>query len=139
MTEVVKENRQAHGLPDAGGVSLVELQGGEDPVFLTTNEPTLNYYLRPDFYRTGDPGILGQYSILEWEVGDAGGGKAYMRAWLAEARRQDRSLFVLITEPELREKDRDGSIAAFLRDHLHQVASFPNWVGPKDQSILIYR
>ena len=132
---------QQHGDRPRWGeaVEHVLSQGGEDPMILTTNDPTLNYYLRPDYHRGGDPGLPPVESIVAYEVDNKGGGLAFMKSFLEEARLQRRTLFVLVTEPELEEQDVDGSVAAFLRDRLHQVASFPNWVGPKDQTVLIYR
>ena len=120
-------------------VEYVRSRTGEEPFILTTNEPTMNFYLRPDFYRGGHSGMPPILSIVDFNVQERGGGAAFMRHILAETERQNRTLFVLITEPELEEQDVDGSVATYLRQRLHQIARFPNWVGPKDQTITIYR
>ena len=120
-------------------VEYVRSRTGEEPFILTTNSPTMNYYLRPDYERDGRSGTPPIEAIVDFEVENKEGGAAFMDYFRQEARRQSRTLFVLITEPELEEQDVDGSVATYLRQHLHQVARFPNWVGPKDQTITIYR
>lgn len=120
-------------------VEYVRSRTGEEPFILTTNEATMNYYLRPDYYRGGHSGMPPVEVIVDFKIKNREGGAAFMRHILAETERQNRTLFVLITEPELQEQDVDGSVATYLREVLHQVARFPNWVGPKDQTITIYR
>ena len=121
-------------------VEYVESQT-EDPdlLILSTNGPTMNYYFRPDHYRGGDPGPPPIHSIVDFEIEQKGGGAAFMKYILAEAERQNRTLFIILTEPELKEQDRDETLAQYLRQHFHQVARFPNWVGPKDQTVTVYR
>ena len=106
---------------------------------LTTNDPTLNYYLRRNHYRGTDDSDTRIEPILKWKVVEAGGGQSWMHHQCAEADQEGRTLVVVLTLPELREIDRDRSIAEYLRNHFEPCCTFPVWVGPKDQTVYVYR
>lgn len=107
---------------------------------LSVNEPSLQYYLRPNHWRDLDaadphPGIEVQ-AIVPWEVAD---GQDYFAARVQLARQQDRELFVVVTRPELAELDRDGSLQRALAADFVLATVLPCQVGPKDETIYIYR
>ena len=64
--------------------------------------------------------------------------QAYLRGVIKDAKRLNRDLWVVITEPELWEKDPGKRSDTFLRENFRHVRRLPNWVGPKDMVILIY-
>jgi len=68
----------------------------------------------------------------------APGGEPHLRWHLAEAQRDAAQFVVLVSLPELQEKDRDGSVLATLRRDFELIAHLPCWVGPKDESIYVY-
>ena len=45
----------------------------------------------------------------------------------------------MLTEPEFEEMDHGGVLDIYLRDHFLQSRRFPNWTGPKDMTVLVYR
>ncbi len=131
--------------------AVTRASGGRLLVF-TVNEPTLNYYLRRDYYEAGqdrgaDPDRL-VVPILKWnlqpdppDVADpaASAGEAYLRRAMAQAAGEDRELFFVVSLPELQEIDEDGSLLAALRARGELLAELPVWVGPKDESLYVYR
>ena len=110
---------------------------------LTTNLPTLVYYFAPEFW--GQPGpdrqFTGDFQVMSievWDVAGAGGPEPYLRSVMAAAERDGVQLYVMVTEPELHEKDPSGTLEAVLRREFRQVKSYPAWVGPKDQTVFLY-
>lgn len=104
-----------------------------------TNEPSLAYYLdRRSFYGTRDPAVEVR-GITDWDIDKAGGGRDYFDRLVAFARDRKQELWFVITEPELGEWDRDGSLDAAIRAGAFQVRSYPCTIGPKDMTVLVYR
>jgi hypothetical protein len=117
---------------------------------LSTQEPTCIYYLRPRHYAPGNTDAYPQlqvWSLERWGIAGknkddqqihAPGGEPHLRWHLAEAHRDGAQFVVLVSLPELQEKDLDGSVLATLRRDFELVAHLPCWVGPKDESIYVY-
>lgn len=112
-------------------------QGGPRIRILTTNEPSMLYYRdrRPRLARLfgrdielealTDFGFVDEPDMLEQQM--------------ADAREQGRTLYVIVTEPELQEMDPGGRNNSYLRGHMLQVQRYANWTGPKDMCVLVYR
>lgn len=109
---------------------------------LTVNGPSMEYYLRPNHYRgwaeDPHPGVQVR-AILHWDVTVAGGGRDYLLAERDRLRAAGAEMFVVVGMPELIEIDQDGSLRTTLRREFELVHVLPCWVGPKDESIWIYR
>ncbi len=131
---------------------LVEAKRGERPAtVLTVNEPSLIYYLRPDHFRHGpviDPVQVTQVIPIEtWEVfpdparpeTQHHNGYGYLRSVTQDIQKQGRDVFVVVTLPELKEKDQDGTLLAAVEDMFEVVGVLPCWVGPKDETIFVYK
>jgi hypothetical protein len=132
---------------------LQEAQG-RPFVVLTINEPSLVYYLRPNHWRDvgrpdPHPGV-DVVAITKWweESGDAEachpeaqetGGRAYLRAHARAAAAAGAELFVVVTAPELAEMDPDRSLRDALASEFRLVRVLPCAVGPKDETIYVYR
>ena len=109
-----------------------------DLVVVTTNGPSVRYYLDAEAY--GNPRAHPQRvevkTIEEWDVQASHVG--YLESLVFEARKENQDLWVIVTEPELDEKDSNSQLDVFLRWNLRQVRRLPNWTGPKDMVVLIY-
>jgi hypothetical protein len=107
----------------------------------STHEPILHYYLARDHWRGIEPSPRRPLvrSIERSDIAFAGGGDAYVRSVLDRARRDGRDATFAVVLPELREKDVDGSLLAALRGRCELAAVLPLWVGPKDESIYVFR
>ena len=107
----------------------------------STHEPILRYYLDRDHWRGIEPSPRRPLvrSIERGDVVFAGGGEAYVRSVLDRASRDGRSATFAVVLPELREKDPDGSLLAALRARCELAFVLPLWVGPKDESIYVFR
>lgn len=115
--------------------------GGRMTVY-TVNEPSVLYYLRPQHFAAGpqrdpypDRRVV---PILPWDVFGPGG-ERYLEHAAATARSEGRDLYVVVTLPELREMDQDGSLERTLRQRFELAHVLPVWVGPKDETIYLYR
>lgn len=114
-----------------------------DKIVLTSNEPSMLFYLHPEFFwgASREAGNIEVWSIERWGeygVDLLGGGVGYMDFWRDQAEVSGRQLFVVITEPELAEKDSDGVIAGWLRENARQADRLPCWSGPKDMTVFVY-
>jgi 4-amino-4-deoxy-L-arabinose transferase-like glycosyltransferase len=105
----------------------------------STNEPSMRYYLdRGSYWGQGRDDVEVQ-GMADWLFAKAGGGAQWFEARVAAAHEAGRSLYFVITEPELEEWDRDGSFDRALRAGSHQLRRYPCWVGPKDMTVLVYK
>jgi len=121
---------------------IADLDAANRPTTVhSTHEPILRYYLDRDHWRGIEPSPRRPLvrSIERSDVVFAGGGEAYVRSVLDRARRDGRSATFAIVLPELREKDPDGSLLAALRAQCELAFVLPLWVGPKDESIYVFR
>lgn len=122
---------------------LVEREAGARPtIVVTTNTPTMRYYLDRRVFRMGSEGsgLHRIVPVLEWELAQASGdGAGFLDKWLAEAEASDSELFVVSMQPELEEKDRKGGLVAALRREFRVVGTFRNHVGPRDLTVYVYR
>jgi hypothetical protein len=120
----------------------------------TVNEPSMHYYLRPRHYESmpGDPDPYPDRQvrgILKWHVRDDGSGRAYLEKAIAQAQAGGSDLYVVATLPELIEieegaqqlgaKGGDQSLRACLADRFEMTGIFQVTVGPKDETIRLYR
>ena len=118
---------------------------------LTTNHPTMLYYLRQRHWFVGDTDPHPDRhveSVERWRFADGidsndnvlhePGAENHL-AWHIEAAGRDEQLFaVVVTMPELREPDFDGQLEAALRRDFELALYLPTWIGPKDQSIYVF-
>jgi 4-amino-4-deoxy-L-arabinose transferase-like glycosyltransferase len=102
---------------------------------LTTNAPTMEYYRDRGAplarLRGRDIEIV---PITAWTA-TVEFIEEHVRGALAEPR----NIYVIITEPELGEMDPRGTMESYLRGNLLQVQSYPNWTGPKDMTVQVFR
>ncbi len=127
-----RASEQIHDLEPDGQVTV-----------LTVNEPTMQFYLRRWHY-SGDQARIALtpsevFSIEAGEMADKGGAAAWLSWHEQRARGRDRSLFVVVTLPELREKDTDRRLEFAIQSGMDLVAAYPMSVGPKDETIFVYR
>ena len=110
---------------------------GETKRVITTNQPSLGYYLDPHAF-TGPPatGAFKVEVLADYMLHD--GGERLLEQKVSAARADGVELYVVVTEPELYEMDPRGEVDAYLRSHFKQVRWLPNWTGPKDMNVLIY-
>lgn len=139
----------------------IERIPGRDEYVLTTNGPSMCYYLDPEHMlpnlypgsvRVADESAVSTVvtQVTDWVVRQAQiadparpereikGGEAYLLQHVERARRDRRALFVVVTEPELDEMDPSGALDRALRTRFHQVLRVPVWNGPKDMDVLVY-
>lgn len=136
------------------------LTPGQEYDVYTINEPSLQYYLRPNHFRgfAGDPHPGVRVWLIEgWEIGKGfpwfmqpkpgvlppgatptGGVDSYFAAIESDCRHLQRNLYFVVTLPELAEKDPDGRLLARIRNECRLVQVLPCWVGPKDETIYVY-
>lgn len=115
---------------------------------LTTNEPTVRYYLLRDSWATGimSNGRLVIDTFDTWSVGGefggsrkhAPGGDNHLRWRLEEARADEADFVVVVAKSELEEKDPEGGLWRLLQTDFELVHYLPLWAGPKDESIYVY-
>ncbi len=113
----------------------------DDParLLLTSNMPGALYYLNSGVLPRAGEVDTEVISIEPWDVEVAGSGEDFMTAHRDRARQEGKTLYVILTHPELAEKDVDGSCEAWLRANSRQLLDLPSWIGPKDMSVLVYR
>jgi hypothetical protein len=134
----------------------IEREPGGDRLVLTTNGPSLCYYLDPEHMQPDQSRVVRQMvvwkqKVPELEVGDERGRLrpvreislpedpvGYLRYFMALAEAEDRRFYVVLTEPELDEMDPSGRFDRYLRTQFHQVLRLPVWTGPKDMEVLVY-
>ena len=104
---------------------------------LTTNGPSLTYYLDPRAMQPG-PSDSDVVALADYMIEESGGGKEFMAREVAAARSNGADLWIVLTEPELDEMDPGGLMDAYVRTHFAQVRRYPNWTGPKDMTVLVY-
>jgi hypothetical protein len=118
----------------------VARQSGPKLRVLTTNGPSMLYYLdRDQFVGDHAPGSAEVLGLADYVIEEGGGASAFFDAEIARAQRDGVTLWVVVTEPELEEMDRRRIASDEMRQRFHQVRSLPNWNGPKDMTVLIYR
>jgi len=114
--------------------------GRERIRILTTNRPSLRYYVDPAEFnatrqRNGTVSVRA-VSIYSWIKSTP---EEFLQRQIDKAEARKESLWAVLTEPELEEMDRDGRANAFFRKRFRQMRRLPNWTGPKDMTVLVYR
>ena len=120
-----------------------DLEPDSQVTVLTVNEPTMQFYLRRWHY-SGDQARIAMtpsevFSIEAGEMSDKGGAAAWLTWHEQRARDRQRSLYVVVTLPELREKDPGRRLELAIQASMDLVAAYPMSVGPKDETIFVYR
>ena len=114
--------------------------GRERIRILTTNGPSLRYYVDPEGFSSrrqrNNTVRVRAVSIYSWIQSAP---EVFLDQEIAEADVHQESLWAVVTEPELEEMDRDARANAFFRKRFRQVRRLPNWTGPKDMTVLVYR
>ncbi|MEQ1630935.1 MAG: glycosyltransferase family 39 protein [Planctomycetota bacterium] len=123
---------------------LIHDEVKDGPVLvLTVNEPTLQFYLRrwhyaPDRAEPADS----QREVVSIEthlLANAGGAPEWFESMRKRSRESKKPLYAVVSVPELREKDPDSRLQHAFHTEMELIAVFPNWVGPKDETIFVYR
>jgi hypothetical protein len=131
---------------------LTRTAAGSRFTVFTVNRPSMLYYLRPQHHalRQDDPDPYPDREVFgilpEWVFGSTTdpvlpriGGLAFLEGAIAFARSRERELFLVITLPELREIDADGSLEQALHERFVISRVYPVLVGPKDETIYVFR
>ncbi|MBK8101115.1 MAG: glycosyltransferase family 39 protein [Planctomycetes bacterium] len=135
------------------GEHILRASAGKPVQVMVVPAPSLQYYLRPDHWRRPGVGAVDPHperqvvEINKWDVfrdkepkgSEFYGGRGFVRRAIASARDAGRELWFAATLPELHEADLDGSLYANMQDLLELSTVLPCWVGPKDESIWIWR
>lgn len=111
----------------------IEREPGRARLVLTTNGPSMRYYLDPESLKRANSAVVEE--IVDWEIDKP---EAYLDGYIARARKENLALYVVLTEPELAEMDPSHRFDRHLRTHFWQVRRFPVWTGPKDMTVLVY-
>lgn len=117
----------------------------------TINQPSMLYYLRPGQWTNTVPPQYARNQVvplIEWMIWDGVDQEKKLvckpgidghLAWHREQAEQQNALFaIVVTLPELEEKDYDKTVAATIQRECRVVLLLPCWVGPKDESIYVY-
>lgn len=120
----------------------IDRHAGPQRFVLTTNGPSMCYYLDPEHMLPNESEVVKQMVAFEpidrsepWLAKDPAG---YLDTYVARSREQGREMFVVITEPELDQMDPTGKFDRHLRATFRQVLRLPVWTGPKDMEVLVY-
>lgn len=126
-------------------------RGAEGLRVLTTNHPTMLYYLRQRHWFVGETDPYPQIrveSVERWRFADGLDSKDNVLhepgaenhlAWHMRYADEKSQLFaVVLTMPELREPDFDGQLEAALMRDFELALYLPTWIGPKDESIYVF-
>ncbi|HET7843267.1 MAG TPA: glycosyltransferase family 39 protein [Xanthomonadales bacterium] len=132
---------------------LLKERAGKAPIrVLTVNQRTLEYYLRPGHWANKVPPAYARNDVMpieDWMI-EKGldesrvnkvhepGAAAHIAWHLAQARSKGALFAVVVTWPELVEKDQDSSLRHELSQSFVLAQYFPCWVGPKDESIHVF-
>ncbi|MGE3170995.1 MAG: glycosyltransferase family 39 protein [Planctomycetota bacterium] len=130
--------------------AIVQHAAGDTPLLVaTTHEPVLMYYLRPNNYRSAadmaiDPDdtlvvSIEPHHLYQMHEGERTDGFDYVKSLRDLAVVEGRALLFAAALPELREKDRDGTLRQALRRDCELIEVLPCWVGPKDESIYVWK
>ena len=106
---------------------------------LTTNGPSVRYYVDPSDFRSDKQrgNTIRVIGISLYNLGRSTP-EEFLSEQIRLAKAQDENLWVIVTEPELEEMDIDGRANAFFRRQFRQIRRLPNWTGPKDMDVLVY-
>lgn len=120
----------------------IDRGSGSERFVLTTNAPSMCYYLDPEHMQPNESKIVEQivpFAPVDpdepWLAKDPEG---YLDYYVERCREQRRKLYVVLTAPELEEKDATGRLDRHLRATCRQVLRLPVWMGPKDMEVLVY-
>ncbi len=111
------------------------------PVYLlTTNQPGMQFYMCPEKF-WGEPNRknLKIVSIEASRIQESGGPEPYIEEQFVKAKRMGATIYCILTEPELMEKDPTGGLNRWMRESGRQVLRLPGWTGPKDMVVLVYK
>lgn len=131
------------GLWQQAAAQIHDLEPSGNVTVLTVNEPTMHFYLRRWHY-SGDAARIAQMtsevtSIETYDLAGSGGAASWFAAQRERSRRNGRTLYAVVTLPELREKDPDHRLQQAIQSEMDLVAAYPMSVGPKDETIFVYR
>lgn len=131
------------GLWQQAAAQIHELEPRGDVTVLTVNEPTMHFYLRRWHY-SGNAVCIAEMtsevsSIETYVMAASGGASSWFAAQLERSQRSGRRLYAVVTLPELREKDPDHRLQQAIQSGMDLVAAYPMSVGPKDETIFVYR
>src|SRR5690606_12640362 len=122
---------------------FIEREPGVDELVLTTNGPSLTYYLDPEHMQANTSRVVVQ--MVDWKREDGGEALpslredpvAYLEHYIGRARAEKRRLYVVLTEPELYEMEPSGRVDRALRTRLHQARRLPVWTGAQGMEGLV--
>ncbi len=131
------------GLWHQAARQIHDLEPTQKVTVLTVNEPTMQFYLRRWHY-SSNPQLTGHangevISIETYLMADAGGAPQWFELQAQRAQARGNALYAVVTLPELREKDPDRRLERQIQSKMELVAAYPIAVGPKDETIFVYR
>ncbi|GEM_PF-1753872 len=116
----------------------IESHSLETDRIVATNQPSMEWYLNPSQpqigaqRKRGSEGFRRVNLLASWTLKD-------LEKWRMEAEKKKHRIFIALTSPVLLEADPQKVWDTWIRSHFHQIRRLPNWEGPKDMTILIYR
>ncbi len=115
----------------------IDLHAGHEDRIASTNQPSMEWYLNPNDPQLGvlairNPGRRRVEQLADWTLPN-------LPRWVEEAKADGKRVWLVITEPEFYEWDRSKRWDTWVRARFHQVKRLPNWNGPKDMTILVFR
>ncbi len=116
---------------------------------VTTNGPSLVYYLDRDGLgrwhgddhlppRGHSERLASVLALDRWSFKELGGAN-YLELAIEHSKRAEVTLWVVVSEPELEQMPGGRTFGDAVRQRMLQVRYLPNWNGPKDMSVLVYR
>ena len=129
--------------------AFLEREFADDNLYVvTTNEPTVRYYLTPDYWqndRLEDPRrivrIIEDFMLdgeLQGNRLHEPGAAEHLRWRRAEAKAAGARFVIAGTMPMLQSVDPSGDLLRRLRSDFRLALHLPCWIGPKDESIFVY-
>jgi hypothetical protein len=130
---------------------LQERAAGRPLWVSTVNHPSMIYYLLPGKWSNTVPPEFAANRVvplIDWMIANGqdeekrtvndGGAVAHVE-WHRRSARANNALFAfVVTMPELIEQDKSSALRVEIARQCEEVAYFPCWVGPKDESIHIW-
>ncbi|MEZ5962881.1 MAG: hypothetical protein R3F56_03450 [Planctomycetota bacterium] len=120
----------------------IDRRGDAQGFVLTTNGPSMCYYLDPEHMLPNESTVVKQIVAFKpddpdepWMAEDPAG---YLDTYVERCRSEGKTLYVVLTEPELHQMDPTGRFEHHLRATFRQVLRLPVWTGPKDMEVFVY-
>jgi hypothetical protein len=117
--------------------AYIEKYGSPEDIVMSTNEPSMEWYLNPVrplrtvVTPTGERRKV-VHVLASWTHAD-------LVTWCQSADEKGHRVWVVLEEPTLHSYDPSRRWDRWLRENFQQVLRLPNWTGPKDMTLLVYK